>query len=1127
MVGIVAGNSLGLSSTSLGSLNGGVQDPSAAVGRGKDYAYVNAVTGNLVIQRNDDLSVALGNDTAVLRTYNSQGLLDDENADNWRIGFYRSVKLLAGVANTAGSSVVRVDADGSEALYRYDTARGVYVTKDGAGADDYLELNTGANLWTWRDGASSTAETYSWDGVAGRLESENDGENNYSTYSYTGNLLTSIANASGDTTILEYSGSNLVRVKSIYANGQESVLVRYQYDLADRLSQVIVDLTPEDASIADGATYTTSYTYDGDSQRISSVIQKDGSALYISYELIAGKQRVVQATQIVNGSPRTTSYSYATTTADSVALPSYSVSAIPSALTVMELSGPTILLSPADTWEWAVQTIYGIDDPLHIAAAIAALKVALGIQEMPSSPEQFLIPETLNYSVDVPVNSAALEDVLPEPTLWDLNSGALQNSILEDRTGYLTPGAITGPGWAAASPLESLTQAASAPQFKYDELGNAHAAWVQNNNIYYQKYSSQTGTWASPVVMDGSLSGAPSKLTLDASANGNVILAWVQGSNIYARRNIAGSWDTPNNAIPLLENATGAATNPVAAITNDGLSVVVFSQTDGTQYNLYATLNQGAGWQSSPVAIDDVGTVNNNDIGTALVPSIAIDSLANVSVAWRQKFGTQTANSLFYTQYNSTTGTWGSSTSTIFENSTTAVSQSQIVFDLEGNGLAMWLQGSSLLSKTLTSATGLWSSAITLSTTATGVPSLSMSRNGNAIAAWTESGNVFARVYSSKTWSPEGKVLLESESGVARNPAAAINNAGQAVVGFVQSDGSTNNVLAARFNGGAWLGAVLIEDIYNSLGTAASDTPAIGIDDNGNIQAIWLQKNSSDTVNSIIGTRFDSSSTPYYIVPAGATWESLANVLYGTPSAADALKTFLNDIPLTVGTRITGIPDVLAYTEQVAVSPHYVVSPGATWAEIALALYGSESAADQLRQAMGDVDISEGTVLYGMPSVITLQPPSVKGILVAEGATWASIATSLYGNADYADALAAAMGNPGLTVGSSLVGLPTNLSVNIHKAFSNSIEHVVAAGQGWAEILLSVYGSDDPLAASQLQNFLNDIPLVEGAVINLPLSVIVYEGPEKYHTLNARNAVSGSTYKTPYYRLKGVSRGSN
>src|SRR5215510_12702461 len=99
MTAIVTGASLGLNDSSLKVL-------------GQDGQVGNA---------------GLGNDISVVRTYNSQGVLDGDNNDNWRIGLYKRVYNLTGTVNTAGSTITRVDGDGSELVYRYDTNLNKYV----------------------------------------------------------------------------------------------------------------------------------------------------------------------------------------------------------------------------------------------------------------------------------------------------------------------------------------------------------------------------------------------------------------------------------------------------------------------------------------------------------------------------------------------------------------------------------------------------------------------------------------------------------------------------------------------------------------------------------------------------------------------------------------------------------------------------------------------------------------------------------------------------------------------------------------------------------------------------------------------------------------------------------------
>ena len=90
-----------------------------------DQVFVNASTGNLVLQHQDEFLAAAGLDVGVTRTYNSQGQFDDDNGDNWKMGVYRSVVGLTGNANEAGSTVRRIGGDGAAVTYRFDGGKGI------------------------------------------------------------------------------------------------------------------------------------------------------------------------------------------------------------------------------------------------------------------------------------------------------------------------------------------------------------------------------------------------------------------------------------------------------------------------------------------------------------------------------------------------------------------------------------------------------------------------------------------------------------------------------------------------------------------------------------------------------------------------------------------------------------------------------------------------------------------------------------------------------------------------------------------------------------------------------------------------------------------------------------------
>ncbi|HEX7635654.1 MAG TPA: hypothetical protein VF427_10295, partial [Noviherbaspirillum sp.] len=298
MVAIVSGNSLGLNLTSLTTLGQQGVTGSAGQGRNGEKAYINAATGNLVLQNFDDRLVAHGVDIARVRTYNSQGQYsDDNNDDNW-IGLYRYAKA-NGPYNKAGSTITRTDTDGSESVYTYDVNKGVYVSTGGAGAYDTIAYDKKSQLLTWTDGETGIQERYASTGL-GRMLSTTDPSGNTVTYSYSpeGNL-TKVVDASGEATYFDYVNKDLTQVRTvIQSDGVEKNVTRvlYGYDDKHRLTTITVDLSSEDNSIADGRIYQTQYTYDGATKRIASVTQTDGTSLAFTYVQIGPDFKVATAT---------------------------------------------------------------------------------------------------------------------------------------------------------------------------------------------------------------------------------------------------------------------------------------------------------------------------------------------------------------------------------------------------------------------------------------------------------------------------------------------------------------------------------------------------------------------------------------------------------------------------------------------------------------------------------------------------------------------------------------------------------------------------------------------------------------------------------------------------------------
>ncbi|WP_177307727.1 DUF4214 domain-containing protein, partial [Pseudoduganella namucuonensis] len=280
----------------------------AVTGSGKEAAYVNVATGNLVVQHQDEFLASHGIDLNLTRTYNSLGNDGNGLGSNWRVGMTRQVTGLTGAANTAGSTVTLVDTDGSGSLYTYDAALGMYRGTDGGGAYRNLSLDAASQQWTWtseRRDQAGMRELY--DGAqAGRITDAYDQDGNRVQYKYNASgTLDQVIDASGDILAFDYTNGNLSQVRTITSGGTLAIQVRYAYDALNRLETVTTDLSPEIHGIAGETPYVTTYTYRDTSNQIASIAQSDGTKVSFTYLLVRGAWRVAT---MIDGNAKITTF---------------------------------------------------------------------------------------------------------------------------------------------------------------------------------------------------------------------------------------------------------------------------------------------------------------------------------------------------------------------------------------------------------------------------------------------------------------------------------------------------------------------------------------------------------------------------------------------------------------------------------------------------------------------------------------------------------------------------------------------------------------------------------------------------------------------------------------------------
>jgi hypothetical protein len=515
--------------------------------------------------------------------------------------------------------------------------------------------------------------------------------------------------------------------------------------------------------------------------------------------------------------------------------------------------------------------------------------------------------------------------------------------------------------WAAQELLENNSNEVFTPRIKFDANSNGVAVWTQAGDIMMSRYVANTAAWSSPVALEANANEARNPHLAMDRTTGNAVVSWSQ-SDGTAESLYVSSFDASTNAwstptlVEASAQAVSLATENSAAAKAGNYAAVAWVQSDGAENNVYLSRFAGGTW-STPALIDS-GTEEAEQV------DVAIDGNGNATVIWRQFLPADGESRINVRRWDNVAQAYGAVTSIDGDGDR----QPRIAFDAQGNGFALW--GGGAYARRFNVTTGQWGQQVQLHVgdIAAWNGEIAVDAAGNALAAWMEHDgttiNTYARYYDVTTQSWGAATSLENSA----NPGANDKNVtvslvnGSGVVAWVQEDGEPN-VYAARFANGVWGSATMLDSDPNRTGDLAS-----AIDANNNATVVWVQ---ADSLYQAV-----SNATPYYLVPAGATWRSIAATLYNEDSdaAGQALQTAMSNPTLSTGLHLQNPPTTLVVTPQVAT--HYIVQSGDTWASITLALYGTSAmqAAAALQSVLQNPTLTVGAMLY-IPSELNYSVP--------------------------------------------------------------------------------------------------------------------------------------------------------
>ncbi len=304
---------------------------------------------------------------------------------------------------------------------------------------------------------------------------------------------------------------------------------------------------------------------------------------------------------------------------------------------------------------------------------------------------------------------------------------------------------------------------------------------------------------------------------------------------------------------------SGSATDPEVAIDALGNALVVWSQSDGTRYNIWASrYTVGSGWGEAEL-------IETDNAGDASGPQIAIDASGNGWAVWSQSDG-GTSRNIWLNRYTAGSG-WGEAELIGDGNAGRALSP-QIAVNASGDALVVWVQSDG----TGSSGNHIWARRHTNNQWGTAVaienvgfvssPRIVMDASGNAIAVWRRNDgadvyNIWANQYMAGNGWETAAPIDSGNNGDVTGLTIVANASGNAVVAWRR-----NNSAFSQFDnwanyytvGSGWGSATLIE-ASNDIAYPAE----VVIDSSGNALAVWYQRNDAGNY-SIWSNRYSADN---------------------------------------------------------------------------------------------------------------------------------------------------------------------------------------------------------------------------------------------------------------------------
>jgi hypothetical protein len=395
------------------------------------------------------------------------------------------------------------------------------------------------------------------------------------------------------------------------------------------------------------------------------------------------------------------------------------------------------------------------------------------------------------------------------------------------------------------------------PSCAMDNNGNALLVWEQyngqDNQIFMSEY--RDGVWTHPEHLQDNISLEGNNARYVKAAmdnNGNALVVWEQSNGstyqIYKSEYRDGIWTHPQHLGDNLSPEGQDAGNPQVAMSDSGHALVVWTQSDGMNDQIFKSEYRDGVW-THPEHLKDNICPDGQDAGE---PQAAMDEGGDAVIVWTQSDGTE--DHIYKSEYHEGMWTYPFHLGDHISREGGDAGQPDVAMESGGDAIVVWKQAVLQEIHVYKSVyqEGVWTHPahqgeyFSPAGGNASHPDVAMEGSDHALVVWKQTvegeDRIFKSEYREGVWThPSSKTDYISPTGPnALSPKVSIDPSGNAIVVWMQLDGSNFQIFKSECWEGTWFHPADHEDNISPDGQPAG-YPQVAMDHQGNVLIGWAQ----------------------------------------------------------------------------------------------------------------------------------------------------------------------------------------------------------------------------------------------------------------------------------------------